>query len=564
MSRYHPDFFGALAIPQQQQYTIIDAFQEKEVYTQLQANLNEKGMNHYLMVNFPVPFDADEGLPPPSISFSMPEYKSVRLVYPFNSEGGAFRDFAQNSNDYRYPVNFVYPSLVPLLNTRQGQDLAMDIGHLYGLWYSLKKRKIPVPETISAKFMRDEQAQEQARQDLADHDTDKKINETKQKITDASNGNSLPWTVAFGGGYGDTGASAGLSFNYGGIGLGIKSDNIAPVQVQPFLGPITLPAFGLLIAPSVKSVGTAPDNTFGDPIDNGGRSAAGASVNAQPITNDETEVPASVNTHLAISFSNIDWNSLLSDKNDVGRTLLKHQILAVAPSFTPEFKKKIDDSLAMPSFPGNLAHDIAGMTHASSVTPVESSDVEIAQAVCERENWLSCSVVVENKLSNIDLDISSVFELQKIWSAKYDETYDQLRDRHQLQTQEPDSKWIEDKIDDAVHTAVPGIILPSDMTDDGLKKKALDKVKELAAEYVKSKRYLAWLGPFVSNRVSWVGNLMHPSGTQTDYEELSDMNKQVSDHFSKVLEPYFRNNWKDILIHDLNATQPAWRAAGLQ
>jgi hypothetical protein len=464
------------------------------------------------------------------------ELQATGLIWYLPSIKAPLTSYFSSPSDLSGPLDRGSPlqaTTAPLLRSSSGIDLARDLAYLQKLQLALPYADPPRRAQISdATILKLRTAENQL---IAN--AHQAVDEKVQPIIDAINQQQSSWSFGFEIGIGAT-IVPGFSFTYGNLGLRVDL-NVPAVALTPILPGITLPAFSFGTPnPSAPGGGTPefsiPAGAFGPGSSSSQRSPAGSS---SPLLQADPPDP----TNVTWTLPEVQWDSMLSLNNSIGRAWLNREIQIATPLLTRDQLDAIAVGLQQPEFPPDLASTVlqkALEVWQSSRPDPATSPVE---AACTNEVLSSCGMEVAKAL-NDTTDPKRAIELAAQWGAAFNRKYDALRQKGHLERAVSEAERIEEVLNDNFN--------PVNV--------AIDQTREDLAE-----RYFPRLAPIVKWAGSWeaaaLTAFLQPQDTATEVDDMTVMDYAIQERVADIIRPFLKPDWQDRIKELVEQSKPGWR-----
>jgi len=445
------------------------------------------------------------------------------IIVPLNDADGSAWSLKNRTLDESSPLS---ATVAPLLTSESGLELAQDLTALQAVASKLPPVPVLQAARVTDEFisqLRDaEKASLQKIYDQIDPDI-AKIKSSIEKLEQKD------FTVGITVGIG-AGVTPGMYFTYNGYGVGVSLPSSGGLNFGPILPFFRIPELPLL-TPDTSSPGGNPlMPSFDSPTKT-------ISSRTMPPSAADIDPPDGVSV-----LSSIDWGSLLSQDNYVGRVWLQTEISIATPLLSPTQLQAIAQGLKDQTFPPDLAQLVAKKaTEAVGNTNVTDPTQLLTQSLqdsCNSANWSSCGVAVMQGLNDTN-DPGAVVALGLLWDKAFDAQFDSLRKSHHLESATPEAERIEGAVNDNFN--------PIEIIKD--------KAKETLVKEILPK--LATLLKWVSSKLAVVlSTFLESQDVATDYDELKLMNDAIQDRVFNALDPYLTPDWTDELAKTVTRSFP--------
>jgi hypothetical protein len=434
-----------------------------------------------------------------------------------------------------YLSNPVEAMTAPLMRTQEGMALAQDLAALQRLSSFLPTPPEAKRHRISDSFMAAVRSAEQSTLASQNQAVDVQVSDFNSKVHGPQNNFTVGFSLSMG-----AGTVPGLFFQYNGVGINAALPLPNVVLVAPVLNewqiPKTLMFSSTTAAPLPISLPNIPN-----PGEIGRSAAAGlpaaAALGDQP------------GFDLHISFPTLDWGSLLSQSNFVGRSWLMNEVSAATPTLTQDQITQITAALQRPTFPLDLANLVAVKAEQASASNFQASMNSLllnqsAAEICKGGSWSNCGVAIKEALDKHPSTAAGIAGLAALWGQAYDAQYDSLRKQGRLERSTPDSEKF--------YEAVKSKIDPLDIAKDHAEDAALKWVFGLA----KIGFVLEWVR---LPAVEVLKQSFKSSDTASDYDELQLADDIIQQEIALQLAPFLKSDWNSRLSTAVDQATPQWK-----
>jgi hypothetical protein len=232
----------------------------------------------------------------------------------------------------------------------------------------------------------------------------------------------------------------------------------------------------------------------------------------------------------------VQWNSILSEANFVGRTWLNDEIAIAIPLLSVDELARVNQGLTQPVFPEDLAKLIAAKAAEAALKGTLSDNVRIqesAESACKNESWSNCGVAVKREIEQNSANPKRVIELSILWGQSFNAQYRGLRHRGHLEQSTPD----DERVEEILNAHLNPFEIAKDHAQDAILKSCLGRLGFV----------VEWSGlPPVAAILTFFENSPEAA---SDFDELLLMDSAIQEEVGKQLQPLMLPTWNT----DLNA-----------